>query len=293
MADVALEIARVPELTPDLLAVIEEALLRVYHRDSVVSVRTVETEVQDRFTAERLEGLFFALTQAGVLARVRRDRRGHSFDQYRVDRDRLRQTIHDAVVARHVLEQMEAEQAGGVQLVATFPDSLPLDPQIRRTIPSLAAALHRLITEAESEIIILNPFFEQEGFERLSTALLAAAARGVLITIITRQLSDPASPNHQVLSRMARQATAKGLDRRFVFYQYQQVETDHIVGAAHAKVLLADRRMAYVGSANLTEYGMARFLEIGVILRGASVGGLRQLAMAMLTAPSAERIFLP
>ena len=109
LVDAALEIARLPDLTTDLLALIEGALLLVCGRDGVVSVRTVQAEAQDRFTAERLETLFFALTQAGALIRLQRDRRGHTFDQYRVEPDRLHQTIHDATVARHVLQQVQAE----------------------------------------------------------------------------------------------------------------------------------------------------------------------------------------
>jgi len=77
MVDAALEIARLPDLTIDLLTFIEGALLLVCGRDGVVSVHTVQVEVQDRFTAERLETLFFALIQAGALTHIRRDRRGH------------------------------------------------------------------------------------------------------------------------------------------------------------------------------------------------------------------------
>jgi phosphatidylserine/phosphatidylglycerophosphate/cardiolipin synthase-like enzyme len=37
------------------------------------------------------------------------------------------------------------------------------------------------------------------------------------------------------------------------------------------KSLLADGREAYVGSANLTEYGMALFVEIEIVLKGRQV----------------------
>lgn len=253
-ADAALEIARLPDLTVDPLALIEGALLLVCGRDGVVSVHTVQPEVREHFTAERLETLFVALTQAGALTRLQRDRRGHTFDQYRVNPDCLCQTIHDTIVARHVLEQVQAGQTGQVELVATLPDSLPLDSRIRHSILPLAAVLHRLITEAEQKILIFSPFFDQSGFDRLASALLAAASRGVIITIITRQLSDPSSINHQVLRGLTRQAAVRDLDNHLLLYEYQQLKEGRIVLASHAKALLADSRTAYIGSANLTEY---------------------------------------
>lgn len=246
-----------------------------------------------RLATERLEPLFFTLAHAGILTGRKRDRRGHAFDQYQVNVTRLHQIIHDATVARYVLEQVQAEQkqGGQVELIATLPDNLPLDSEIRRSIASLAAALHRLITEAEREIIILNPFFEQAGFDRLASALLAAARRGTAITIISHRLTDPTSTNHTVMSRLVRRAAADSLNDRFSFYEYQQGEAGHIVLASHAKVLLADGEKAYIGSANLTEYGMARRVEIGVLLQGPQVKHLRLVLKAIMESQAAQRVY--
>lgn len=288
--DVALEIARLPELTPEVLALVEGALLFVGARDDAVSMKTVRSQVGDRLTIERLETLFFALDQAGALRRVQRDRRGHAFDRYRVEREILRQVIHDVTIARRVLQRVQAEPVGEVELVATLPDRLPLDIQSQQGIASLAAALHRLITEARGEILILNPFFEQVGFDRLASALLSAASRGVTITIITRRLSDTTSMNRQVLGELNRQASVRGLSDHFLFWEYQQIEDGRMVLASHAKVLVSDGERAYLGSANLTEYGMSRFLEIGVILKGAWAWRLIQVFQAIRESDQAEQI---
>lgn len=290
----ALEIACLPDLNPELLALIEEALLCISSRDGTVSMQTVQVELKNRLAVEHLKAIFFSLAQAGVLTCRKRDRQGYTFDQYQVDPDRLRQTIHDAIVARRVLEQVRAEekQAGRVELVATFPENLLLDTQIRHSILSLPATLHRLITEAEQEILILNPFFEQTGFDRLASALLAAAHRGVMTTIVTHQLSNPGSVNHQVLSSLVRQAATRCLGDHFTFWEYQQIEERRVVPAAHAKVLLIDGKNAYIGSANLTEYRMARFLEIGVLLQGPLVKRLRQIFQAILESNQAKQVTL-
>lgn len=228
LAESALEIARLPDLPPELLALVEGALLFVSGRDGAISMRTVQAEIGDRLTVERLETIFFALAQAGVLTRQERDQRGYAFDWYRVDPDRLRQIVHDVAVARHVLTQVQAEgkQVGQIELIATLPDSLPLDAKIRHTVPSLAATLHRLITEAERELIIIHPFFEPSGFERLEAALLEAAKRGVTITIVSSKLklAEPSSVNYRVINRLIRQALAEALIERFKVYEYRHTE---------------------------------------------------------------------
>lgn len=288
----SLTLARIPDLPLDLLGLIEATLLFTGRRDGSVSMQAVQVELGDRLAMERLATVFFALAQAGALTRCDRDQRGYAFDRYRVNPDGLRQVVHTVSVARHVLNFVMAEEkAGGrIELIATLPESLPLDPETRKVIPSLAASLHRLIVEAETEIVILNPFFERAGFERLASALLAAAGRGVAITIISRELTDPTSVNWQVISGLARRATAQGLEGRFSFYQYQQLEAGRIVLASHAKALLADSKRAYIGSANLTEHGLTRSIEIGMLLEGTQAKLLERVLQAIVGAEATNRV---
>jgi len=264
----------------------------VVDREGIVSVRSVHREIGEQLDMEHLQLLCFALAQAGVLVRRARDRRGYIYDTYQIEREQLQEIIHDVIVALHVLKQVQAEQEQdrSTQLIATLPDSLPLDVEIRRSIPSLAASLHRLITEAKKEIIILNPFFEQIGFNRLESALLAAANHGVVITIITQQLKELTSINRRVLHALSQKATSEGISDRLSFYEYQQGDVGRTTMAAHAKILLADGEKAYLGSANLTEYGMARQVEVGVILQGSPVQLLHQIFRAVLAAHQTEEM---
>jgi len=157
-----LGLAYLTDLSFEQLALIESALLFVGVRDGVVSVQSVQAELGERLKVDSLKTLFFALSHAGVLTRQERDRRGYAYDRYHVDSSRLHQIMQQVALVRRVLAhlQVKEEQAGRVELVATLPDTLPLNPEIRRSISSLAAALHRLISEAEKEVIILSPFFE-------------------------------------------------------------------------------------------------------------------------------------
>lgn len=285
-------LARLPDMTPESLDLLYIAMIAVIDREGAISVQSVYKETDERWNMQHLLALFFTLAQAGVLTHCERDRRGFIYDTYQFEREHLSALFHDVTVASHVLKQVQITQGlnGSTYLIATLPDTLSLDADARRSIPSLAASLHRLITEAKEEIVVLNPFFEQVGFDRLKSALLAAAEHGVAITIITQQLKDLTSVNHRVLRVLSRKATDAGLSDRFRFYEYQQVDAGRATMAAHAKFLLADREKAYLGSANLTEYGMARQIEVGVILQGLSVHFLYQIFKAILAEKQTEEV---
>lgn len=284
--EAAWQIARLPDIDTIALTLLEGALLLLRGRDGLVSIHSAQPLVENRLTGERIEAIFLTLTGASIITRQRRDRRGVAYDQYQIDPDRLRQVLRDAALLKQAYDRFQEETTpiSQAQVIATLPDNLPLSPDVKRRIPSLVATLHRLITTASQEIIILNPFFEQEGFNRLASALLAAAGRGVLVTIITRQLSDETAVNYRVIKQLWKQSLQEGISDQLRYYEYQQVEDDRMLLSSHAKVMLVDGRTAYIGSANLTEYGMARFVEIGVTLQEPQLNQLQLLIAALLNA---------
>lgn len=288
--EAAWQIARLPDIDATALTLLEGVLLLLHGRDGLVSIHSTQPLVENRLPGERIEAIFLTLTGAGILTRQRRDRRGATYDQYQIDPDRLHQVLCDAALLRQGYDRFQEETTptNQVQLIATLPDNLLLSPDVKRRIPSLAATLHRLITMASQEILILNPFFEQEGFNRLASALLAAAGRGVVVTIITRQLSDVTAINYRVMKQLWEQSQQEGVSDQFRLCEYQQVEDGRMLLTSHAKVILVDGRTAYIGSANLTEYGMGRFVEIGVTLEGTKAQELQTLLEAIVNAPQSR-----
>ena len=284
--DAIWEIARMPALNAKILTLIEGVLLFVSSRDGHVSIQTVLDETGDCIPSEHVESVFYALSQIGVLKRKNRDQRGVNFDPYCVFADLLHQRIHDVCLAKSILAHIkfQNQQRGHIELVATLPDNFLVDSQTPSAISSLSSALHRLVTEAEQEIHILNPYFEQIGFDRLSSALLAAAKRGVSITVVTSQLSDTTSPNYRVLKKVAEQARIQGIIKQFDFRNYQ------FFHVAHAKIVFTDGTKGYIGSANLTEYGMACNLEVGVILDGPETEKLKQIFEGILASEQAKSV---
>ena len=286
------EIAQIPALNAKTLTLIEGVLLFVSSRDGHVSIQSVLDETRDCLLSEHVESVFYALSQIGVLKRKSRDRRGVNFDPYCVCPYLLHQRIHDVGMAKSILARVKRanQESGHIELVATLPDNFLIDSQERSDILSLSSALHRLVTEAEREILILNPYFEQIGFDRLSSALLASAERGVLITVVTCQLSNVTSPNYRVLREIAEQARIHGFIEQFDFRDYQYNLGNRVLPVAHAKIVFIDGTKGYIGSANLTEYGMAYNLEVGTILDGPEAKKIKQIFEGILASEQAKSI---
>jgi phosphatidylserine/phosphatidylglycerophosphate/cardiolipin synthase-like enzyme len=293
-ADIALQIASIPYLTPEVLLFLSEKLIEAHNRDGAVSVQTTETFTGDRLGHEQLESIFFALMVAGVLTRRERSSRGLGFDRYQLDPVRLQTILHEVGLVRHVLARVdESKKSSQIELAATFPKGFALRKESRLRFRPIASVLHSLITEAEHEVLILNPFFEQAGFERIAPALLAAADRRVSTTIITYRLSSPGTFNRKVLQALAVQANTRGLKDYFKFWEYRYEEGGRVAPGAHAKVIVVDGKSAYIGSANLTEYGMSRYLEIGVVLRGEAVIEVKEVILAILESDHAKQVEIP
>lgn len=128
-------------------------------------------------------------------------------------------------------------------------------PSGRLTIGVLAD----LIDEAQHDILLVS-YATHPGAE-VRAALTEAAARGVEITTLFERPAD----NHEFSGHGDPLPNIRA--RRLSW-----PAASRPVGASmHAKVLVVDRRVALVGSANLTGYGLERNLECGLLIRGGPV----------------------
>jgi putative cardiolipin synthase len=172
--------------------------------------------------------------------------------------------------------------------------TLPADPSFSSVTPTrfgmewLMPSLGRLIKQAENEIIILNPFFEKD----------------VEVKIITRYLHDPSSHNRSVVEEFTDICRERGIPLQnltLLDYTIWDEETDitdqkqdgeNPKFTLHAKLLIADQTRAYLGSANVTDYGFERYLEIGAILDGPVVASYRELVEFLLESDAASECHL-
>ncbi|EMA41062.1 hypothetical protein C447_02657 [Halococcus hamelinensis 100A6] len=165
----------------------------------------------------------------------------------------------------------------------------------------LLSTLASQIKRCDNEIVLLSPFFEGGGFGRLIDVLLDALERGVELTIVTRYLSDTDSYNYHVIQSFMERVAEQGVTSRVSLVDYtiwddstpieeRTQDGEHPRFTLHAKVMLFDSQAAYVGSANVTDYGFNRYLELGVLLEGAKVEPFRKLCTFLLDSAGAVHV---
>jgi len=175
-----------------------------------------------------------------------------------------------AAAVRQAVELTEAGQgqyASGaltalLDLVAEQPVITPVwtGPESERSGGRLTlAVLADLINEARREILLVS-YATLPSVEIRST-LSDAAARGVTITMLLERHAD--NPQFSGYGD-----PFPGISARHLSWSGPHRPSG---AAMHAKVLVVDRHVALVGSANLTGYGLERNLECGLLVRGGPV----------------------
>lgn len=154
--------------------------------------------------------------------------------------------------------------------VATLPGEvrhLLRPPPLRQT----AGVMLELIDAAADELILATPFVDLRAVAAMSGSLASARRRGVDLAIVT------SVGRGQSFAAIAMNDESDGLGGLRV----TEVRTEVSPLGSHAKVLVVDRRRAYVGSANLTAAGLGRNVEIGVEVTGPQVEDLARLLGAL------------
>lgn len=160
------------------------------------------------------------------------------------------------LAAKHVLVQNEAEQS--IELVWTGP-----------TTPFVAArrteqALLQVINGARKTLFITS--FVAYDVSTIVKALNAAAARGVAISMLLELSQDHGGTiSFDVIGKMSLLVPAAKL------YAWRDKADPFSDGRVHAKVAVADGRVCFITSANLTGHAMEKNMEAGVLISGGRI----------------------
>lgn len=158
------------------------------------------------------------------------------------------------------------------------------DDNIGDSIGSLVVNLLDLIQQADSELLVLNPFFSEEGYAQIGAPISDATARGVDVTVITKSLTYGGSTQNERVVRQLFQ-DADTVPRNLTLYEYvldDDPDEKH-PPTIHAKLTIADGECAYLGTANMTHRGLVENLELGVIFRDDTVETLLGLVQDLLS----------
>jgi phosphatidylserine/phosphatidylglycerophosphate/cardiolipin synthase-like enzyme len=163
------------------------------------------------------------------------------------------------------------------RVAVTVPAGLPRLERFYAGFENTTLGMRRLIEEAKREAYLVAPFFDREGVQALSPSIEGAFRRGVRVSILTRYLAQ------RDANRRALDWVIAACDRAGGVLSLFETEGKEDAPLLHAKIVVTDGgKEAYVGSANLTGWGMERTLEVGVFVRGAGAQGVFELVAGLV-----------
>lgn len=185
--------------------------------------------------------------------------------------------------------QASEELETDVELAWTLPEGLG-GPKALTAQRSIADVIRSVISCAEERLWLVSPFMDEAGIEQLFTPAMSAIVHGVRLTVITHHLREIGSANSQAIERLRRGASA--LEGHLRAYSAREAFVDHrgVHPLLHAKMVVADGRRAYVGTANLTGHGLLTHLEVGFSLSGDYVRQIESLLQALIASELVEQV---
>lgn len=160
------------------------------------------------------------------------------------------------LAARHVFSKAAAEQS--TELVWTGPTTPFVSA--RRTEQALLQVIH------SAKLTLFITSFVAYDVSTIVKALDEASDRGVLISMLLESSQDHGgSITIDAIGKM------KILVPSANIYSWRDKAEPFSGGRVHAKVAVADARMCFITSANLTGFAMEKNMEAGVLITGGRI----------------------
>lgn len=196
----------------------------------------------------------------------------------------LAELVQEALTARGPAGLAEA-LSEAISLVAERVDQISLavtgQGWLGGGVPAVERVLADLIACAQREVM-LTAYSVTPGSDRIWTQFEQVLATGIRVAVIIDRLGEQ---HEDTRSRL------RGLGRAYpdAFSLYDFAGQDASTGL-HAKVLVVDRRVALVGSANLTLRGMVTAHEMATIVRGPTADRIAQCLDLLIGSALVTRI---
>jgi phosphatidylserine/phosphatidylglycerophosphate/cardiolipin synthase-like enzyme len=174
-------------------------------------------------------------------------------------RERDRVSTVEAVAYLRGLAAGHADRAAAVRV-----ESVWSGPSTHRVpVRATAQVLVELAGEATGELILMT--YSAKPYPPLLEVLAGALSRGVAVTVVVETLSGAGSALAGA-EPAAAFASVAGLQ----LWQWPVARRTEAGAKMHAKLAVADRHTLLVSSANLTQSGVGRNIEAGLLVRGGS-----------------------
>jgi phosphatidylserine/phosphatidylglycerophosphate/cardiolipin synthase-like enzyme len=246
--------------------------------------RVAMLDLSDALAAGRLKPPYSALRMVGCVPEAVADDVGG--DLARMDA-RGMQAAHIAEFLQLLAVERAANQqtADRLQLVWTGPD---VPGSVSR---DTGVVVKELFTGARRSVL-LSSFTVRRGsevFAPLAGAVDRNPSLRVALAVNVGRDGDFSTPGHQILTRFSERFWQNHWpwpSRPRVYYDPRALSTDPAICASlHAKCIVIDDEIAFVTSANFTEWAQERNLEAGVLVRdGAFARSLRNQFESLIAA---------
>lgn len=154
---------------------------------------------------------------------------------------------------------------------------------LQGTETDLLGALSRIVGDAETSLVLVTPFINEMGSKTLVERVGHATVRGVDVTIVTR---DTDSNNETEIDQLVESVKDEGDPERLSIYDFGAEDA-----RLHAKAIVCDEEVAYIGSANMTSYSLREAVEVGIVIEGPSVAEVSSFFERVAGAPQTTRVF--
>jgi len=159
------------------------------------------------------------------------------------------------------------------RLYCTWSYRKSLPPGTRSRFRDLDHFVRSLCSSASEQIIMVAPYLSPAGLGWLRDALAVSAQRGAWIRLLTGDLEDPNCRNRRSLLALVEGERGAAIQKRLRIL----TATERLPALIHAKIILADHRSGYLGSANFSQSAMDSNFELGVELCVSQVQALESL----------------
>jgi len=146
-------------------------------------------------------------------------------------------------------------------------------------VGSIESALERLFTSAKEEIS-LTVYALGTDPDRITTWLEGALSRGVSVRMILNRSGEQPAAAIGSLRRLAASYP------HFSLFRFSGPESSEL----HAKVIVADRRLALVGSSNLSWHGMVANHELALLVEGENAAAVASALDRLFHSGFCERL---
>lgn len=188
-------------------------------------------------------------------------------------------TIHPDLAAA-VAAALETIAYGARQRGAATP-AVYLSPpdllaEIREDAGEIRQLLIELVSAARRHLCIVTPFFSEAALFEILAPLEVSSARPRLVLY----LSAPAGDRQQCCH--LHEALARRFSGHAVSLHLNERPADEVATIPHAKLLLCDSTVGYLGSANVSRHGLREQFEAGVRLDRHAVLALEQALQVLV-----------